>query len=194
MNRPPIAAASWRSPCTPARRRCRRVWRACSVCSRSRWIFPTHSAADAAMNDWVSFDEFLKLVLQQAVAADAEMQLQQRLAWRHLGAPMRVEGIDLTEGMDHCADLGVTELKFTFWLEPRELAAPARCWRALRMLLGRPGAQRAQFRLAAAGGACAIEVAVTVGRRADGGWTVATNVTPEGSALPLADVPRALAG
>jgi len=146
------------------------------------------------MNDWVSFDEFLKLVLQQAVAADAEMQLQQRLAWRQLGAPLRVEGIDLTEGMDHCADLGVTELKFTFWLEPRELAAPARCWRALRMLLGRPGAQRAQFRLAAAGGACAIEVAVTVGRRADGGWTVATNVTPEGSALPHADVPRALAG
>lgn len=145
------------------------------------------------MNDWVSFDEFLKLVLQQAVAADAEMQLQQRLAWLQLSAPLRVQGIDLTEGMDHCVNLGVTELKFTFWLEPRELARPARWWRALRMLLGKPAA-RTQFRLAAAGGARAIEVALTVGRRADGHWTVAANVTPEGSALPHADVPRALAG
>src|SRR3569623_1183086 len=129
----------------PARRRCRRVWRACSACSRSRWIFPAHRRGRPAMNDWVSFDEFLKLVLQQAVAADAEMQLQQRLAWRQLGAPLRVEGIDLTEGMDHCADLGVTELKFTFRLEPRELAAPASNARARRKMKGWAGAHSAQI-------------------------------------------------
>lgn len=148
-----------------------------------------------ADTEWLSFEEVLRVLLKQVVAADAEMQLQQGLAWKQVTAPLRVRGIDVAEGLEHFRELGITELRLEFRLEPRMPGRCARLWRALRRLIGIPGAvQPMRYRLVAAdGGACAIDVTVTVGRTADGAWDVTTEPA-EGAPLAHADVPRALAG
>src|SRR3569833_3171480 len=135
----------------------------------------------------LSFEEVLRALLKQVVAADAEMQLQQGLAWKQVTAPLRVRGIDVAEGLEHFRELGIPELRM-----------PGRCariWRALRYLVGMPGAmQPMRYRLAATNsGTCAIGVTVTVGRTADGAWDVTTE-SAEGAPFVHADVPRALAG
>jgi len=148
-----------------------------------------------ADTEWLSFEEVLRALLKQVVAADAEMQLQQGLAWKQVTAPLRVRGIDVAEGLDHFRELGITELRLEFRLEPRMPGRCARIWRALRYLVGMPGAmQPMRYRLAATNsGTCAIGVTVTVGRTADGAWDVTTE-SAEGAPFVHADVPRALAG
>src|SRR3569833_2246201 len=142
----------------------------------------------------LSFEEVLRALLKQVVAADAEMQLQQGLAWKQVTAPLRVRGIDVAEGLEHFRALGITELRLEFRLEPRMPGRCARIWRARRYLVGMPGAmQPMRYRLAATNsGTCAIGVTVTVGRTADGAWDV-TSESAEGAPFVRADVPRALA-
>src|SRR3569832_500235 len=70
------------------------------------------------------------------------MQLQQGRAWKQVTAPLRVRGIDVAEGLDHFRELGITELRLEFRLEPRMPGRCARIWRALRYLVGMPGAMQ----------------------------------------------------
>lgn len=149
----------------------------------------------AADIEWLSLEETLQLLLKQAVAADTEMQLQQGLAWKQVSAPLHVQGIDVAEGLDQFRPLGITELRLTFWLEPRRPGRCARAWRALRHLVATPAAPPpTRYRLVAANtGAAAICITVTVGRGADGEWRVTTEPA-DGAPLAQAEVPRALAG
>src|SRR3569832_2746933 len=146
-----------------------------------------------ADTEWLSFEEVLRAPSKQGGAADAEMQLQQGRAWKQVTAPLRVRGIEVAECLAHFRELGFTELRLEFRLEPRMPGRCARIWRALRYLVGMPVAmQPMRYRLAATNsGTCAIGVTVTVGRTADGAWDVTTE-SAEGAPFVHADVPRSL--
>src|SRR3569832_995732 len=115
-------------------------------------------------------------------------------SWRRRSPP-RVRGIEVAEALQHFREPGITELRLEVRPEPRMPGRCARIWRALRYLVGMPGAmQPMRYRLAATNsGTCAIGVTVTVGRTADGAWDVTTE-SAEGAPVVHADVPRALAG
>lgn len=70
---------------------------------------------------------------QQAIVADAEMQMLQRKGWMDMN-----QGSPLFEGLDHLEYLGVKELRFTFRVEPSKPGIWARIKKSYRCLFGKP--------------------------------------------------------
>ncbi len=117
---------------------------------------------------------------QEAVRADAEMQLLQRQGWRDLN-----KGVPLAEGLDHLEFLGMTEVKVTFSLEPVRPGRLARLWQWLR---GSVQPIKTSFRICRDGQGTgqALHVSMTMGRGADGRMAVVAR--PDNASLESTSV------
>lgn len=85
------------------------------------------------MAEGIPLPKLMEHLTQQAILADAEMQLLQRKGWMDIN-----QGSPLFEGMDHLDYLCIQELSFTFWVEPARLGLWARIKNSYRYLLGKP--------------------------------------------------------
>ncbi len=129
--------------------------------------------------------ELREALLADAIAADAQFQLQQALAWQRFGASITNPGeapLPLSAGLDRLGQLGVTELAVTV---PLERIRPAWWRRALRWFasaLGStpPALPEARFRVARRRKRAVIEYAVRVSRGEDGRFTCASDPAGRG--------------
>ena len=125
----------------------------------------------------LSFEELAQSLLKEVIEADALMQVRQRVAWREA-----LKTAVVLEGTDRLLNLGLTEARFSFRLDPVGTSWAARAWKVLTEPFGKGWFARVawlwsthprRFRLASpraeAGG---LHVTLTMGRSADGHWQV----------------------
>lgn len=112
------------------------------------------------MIEGVPLQKLVEHLLQQAITADAEIQLLQRKGWMDMN-----QGRPLVEGMDHLEYLGLQELRFDFRLAPIKPGLWERIRRATRYVLGRPEPAATLHVIAPAPGIAGFNVTVTISRR-----------------------------
>jgi hypothetical protein len=122
---------------------------------------------------WRPLTEWMRILEDQVIEADAQMQLRQRLAWREFRQSIRNLGdIDLTEGLDRLANLGLGAVRLRVRLEPVSQARLPRLWRWVRRRVGMDAPPAGAFLMSTGKkhGPGALELSVTVTRNADGTW------------------------
>ena len=133
--------------------------------------------------DWLdsmSLGDLSKALLKEVIEADAYMQVKQRAAWREA-----LRESTVLEGLDRLENLGLSEVCFTFLLEPHHRPWLRRIWFVLATLpLGAGWLSQAfaillqpaqQFRFArpqTRPNATMSQVSIVVSRSEDGRWGV----------------------
>lgn len=110
----------------------------------------------------LSFKEFIGKLVGEITEADAEMQLVQRDGWMQFN-----EGYPLLEGLDRFANLGITEVKLSFCVEPARPGLWSRLQRAVQHIFGKALPVASEASLIGAPGKTStkgFEVTVTISR------------------------------